>query len=171
LEVIRLTQTSYIVLGLIRLAGSATPYDLKRFVSVSVGHFWAIPHSQLYAEPARLAEAGLLKEKQEQGGRRRKLYSLTAKGRKALEEWQAKPVEERGELRDPALLKLFFGGDPRALAEQQIEACERQLGEYEEIRANVPEGLPPGPLQALDAGVAHAETNLRFWRSLLDGRS
>ena len=52
---IRLTPTSYIVLGFLSLLGEATPYDLKRMVSVSVGHFWSFPHSQLYAEPDRLA--------------------------------------------------------------------------------------------------------------------
>ena len=41
-------------------------YDLKRFVQLSVGHFWPFPHTQLYAEPARLAEAGLLEETREE---------------------------------------------------------------------------------------------------------
>lgn len=168
---IRLTQTSYIVLGLVQLAGTATPYDLKRFVSVSVGYFWAIPHSQLYAEPSRLAAAGYLKEKQEAGGRRRKVYSITAKGRKALEEWTARPAEERTELRDPALLKLFFGADPRELAREQVANLEAQLEEYAQIRATAPEGLPPGPMLALDAGVTHARAGLAFWRRLLEGRS
>lgn len=168
---IRLTQTSYIVLGLVQLAGTATPYDLKRFVSVSVGYFWAIPHSQLYAEPTRLAAAGYLKEKQEEGGRRRKVYSITAKGRKALESWADRPAEERAELRDPAILKLFFGADPQELARQQVEALEAQLEEYAEIRATAPKGLPPGPMLALDAGVAYARAGLAFWRGLLKGTS
>jgi len=50
------------------LRGPSTPYDLKRFVQLSVGNFWPFPHTQLYAEPARLAEAGLLEET----GRRRR---------------------------------------------------------------------------------------------------
>ena len=54
----RLTPTSYIVLGLLEAAGEATPYDLKRAVGTSVGNFWSLQHSQLYAEPARLASAG-----------------------------------------------------------------------------------------------------------------
>ena len=47
-----------------------------------MGGFFSIPHSQLYAEPERLARAGYLRERREQTGRRRKHYSLTEKGRR-----------------------------------------------------------------------------------------
>ena len=56
---IQLTQTSYVVLGLVEQAGEATPYDLKQIVAATVGSFFSIPHSQLYAEPERLARRGL----------------------------------------------------------------------------------------------------------------
>jgi PadR family transcriptional regulator, regulatory protein AphA len=45
--VIQLTQTSYVVLGLVEQAGEATPYDLKQIVAATVGGFFSIPHSQL----------------------------------------------------------------------------------------------------------------------------
>ena len=54
---IRLTPTSYIVLGLIAAAGRATPYDLKRVHAEGIGGFWSLNHAQLYAEPDRLAGA------------------------------------------------------------------------------------------------------------------
>ena len=44
---------------MIDVLGTATPYDLKRAAAAGVGHFWSLPHTQLYSEPARLAEAGL----------------------------------------------------------------------------------------------------------------
>ena len=54
-----LTPVSYLVLGWISRR-PATPYELKRMSAQSVGYFWEFPHSQLYAEPARLAKLGLL---------------------------------------------------------------------------------------------------------------
>ena len=57
---LRLTTTSYVVLGMIALHGHCTPYALKRAVGESVGLFWHFPHAQLYAEPDRLADLGLL---------------------------------------------------------------------------------------------------------------
>ena len=58
---IRLTPTSYIVLGLLEAAGEATPYDLKQMVAVGLGNFWSLQHAQLYTEPERLAGAGYLR--------------------------------------------------------------------------------------------------------------
>ena len=115
---LRLTAVSYMVLGLIELAGGeATPYALKQFVPPSVGNFWTVGHPQLYTEPERLARAGLLAEEREEGGRRRRMYRLTPAGRKALDAWRATPAGELGELRNPGLLQLFFGAEKAPLAE------------------------------------------------------
>src|SRR6187401_581585 len=88
---LRLTTTSYVVLGMIALHGHCTPYSLKRAVGASVGLFWHFPHAQLYAEPDRLADLGLLARSVEDGGRRRKTYSLTGPGLDALRDWLAAP--------------------------------------------------------------------------------
>src|SRR4051795_12119329 len=89
-----LTPTSYIVLGLIDLCGEATPYDLKGLVAATLGNFWTVQHAQLYTETARLAEDGLLDERREEEGRRRKIYSVTKAGREALSEWTSRPTSE-----------------------------------------------------------------------------
>ena len=88
---VRLGPASYLVLGMF-VRGRSTPYDLKRFVQRSIRHFWPISHAQLYAEPARLAEAGLLKEAREETGRRRRHYSTTDAGQLLLANWLAEPI-------------------------------------------------------------------------------
>jgi PadR family transcriptional regulator AphA len=133
-----LSPISYIVLALIARSGAATPYDLKREVAKSVGYFWAFPHSQLYAEPARLAAAGLLDERQEEGGRRRRTYSLTSRGRAALDEWLSAPAAEATQIRDLGLLKLFFAEslEPEqvvALAREQEALHRERLAHYEQL--------------------------------------
>jgi PadR family transcriptional regulator, regulatory protein AphA len=161
--VIRLTPTSYIVLGLLELAGEATPYRLKQMVAGSVGYFWTLQHAQLYTEPERLADAGYVSETREETGRRRKLYSLTAQGRAALDEWRGEPTSELAELREPAILKLFFGADPQRLAAVQVAANKERLSEYEAIRASMPEDAPPGPRRALEMGIRFEEAAIAFW--------
>jgi DNA-binding PadR family transcriptional regulator len=81
---IKLTQTSYAVLALFEQVGEATSYDLKQAIEISIENFWPLPHTTAYDEPARLAEGGYLTVRQEEGGRRRKLYALTDAGREAL---------------------------------------------------------------------------------------
>jgi DNA-binding PadR family transcriptional regulator len=160
----RLTPTSYIVLGLLELAGEpATPYRLKQMVAGSVGYFWTLQHAQLYTEPERLAEAGYVSETREESGRRRKLYSLTAKGRAALEEWRREPTAELAELREPAVLKLFFGADPKRLAGAQLDANRKRLAEYEAIRDSMPADAPSGPRTALEMGIAFERATIAFW--------
>jgi DNA-binding PadR family transcriptional regulator len=165
---IRLTPTSYIVLGLLELAGESTPYTLKQLVARSVGYFWTLQHAQLYTEPERLAGAGYLSEKREQTGRRRKLYALTDRGREALDSWRSEPTTALAELREPAVLKLFFGADPKRLAAAQIPANSARLAEYEAIRDSMPEGVPSGPRQALEMGIRYERAALAFWEEVAE---
>jgi PadR family transcriptional regulator AphA len=160
---IELTHTSHIVLGLLSLSGEATPYDLKQMVSATVGHFWSLPHSQLYAEPARLARAGYVTEQREAGGRRRKLYSLTDRGRGAFENWLRVLTPEPYMLRDLALLKLFFGADIRELAEVQLETHRQKLAEYEALLEQIAGHGSTGPSLALDLGTRHERETVSFW--------
>jgi DNA-binding PadR family transcriptional regulator len=164
----QLTPTSYIVLGFVEAAGELTPYELKQRLEVTVGNFWSVPHSQVYAEPARLAAAGHLSERQERGGRRRKRYALTPSGRSALEAWRNEATEELPQLRDLSLLKLFFGGDPRRLAPAQLAAHRRNLETYERMLAGDTGTGPRGIWQTLEAGVAHEREWVRFWSKLRD---
>jgi DNA-binding PadR family transcriptional regulator len=167
MQEMRLSAVSYVVLGFVAWAGEATPYRLKQLVAGSVGNFWTLQHAQLYTEPERLAKAGYLTEERERGGRRRKLYKVTDKGRRALEDWRAEPTGAIPELRSPALLKLFFGAEPSALAPLQIEAHSRKLAEYEAIRASMPQSVPEGPRLALDAGIASTRQQIRWWRQFV----
>jgi PadR family transcriptional regulator AphA len=174
MQELRLTPISFIVLGLVDWAGESTPYQLKQLVAASVGNFWTLQHAQLYSEPERLAKAGYLTEERERDGRRRKLYSITDKGRQALEEWRSEPTDAILELRAPALLKLFFGADPVELAKVQVEAHRRKLAEYEEIRDTMPDNVPAGPRLALDAGIASERHQIDWWEAVkvsADGHS
>ena len=160
----RLTDTSYAVMGLLDSWGPATPYQLKQIAQESIFHFWSIPHTQLYTECARLAEDGLLDEHREETGRRRRVFRLSASGRKALSQWRADPRTELYELRDPGLLKLFCGANPAAVAEAQLSKHERRLAQYKEILAT--RELPEGPRLSLEGGIGHENEYIRFWTGL-----
>ncbi len=160
---VRLTETSYAVLGLLDSCGPSTPYQLKQIAQESIFHFWAIPHTQLYTECARLAEAGLLDEHREETGRRRRVYRLSASGRKALVEWRADPQAELYELRDPGLLKLFCGSAPAAVAEAQLGKHQQRLSRYNEL---LRDELPEGQRLSLESGIGHEKEYIRFWTRL-----
>lgn len=153
---IRLTQNSYAVLALFRHLGEATSYDLKQAIEISTENFWQVPHTTAYDEPARLAGGGYLTVRQEEGGRRRKLYALTDRGREALDAWIAEPVAAPSQYRDELMLKLFAGADPAPLAPARIAWHEAKVAELEQLLALMHEANgPAGPTLTLRAGIAY----------------
>lgn len=169
---VRLGPVSCLVLGLIGLRGPSTPYDLKKAISRSVSYFWPFPHSQLYGEPERLADAGLLSCKTEEGGRRRKLYSLTRKGNAALKQWLKTSPDAIFEMRDIAGLQLFFGEfmseeDLVALARNQVRLARQQLATYAEIEKKyLPRMGRNRRMAPLILGIKMANVYLEYWEDI-----
>ncbi len=168
-----LTPTSFVVLGLVHTLQPCTSYDMKQLVKISIGNFWPFPHSQLYAEPGRLVEDGLLVEDQEQTGRRRRLYRLTDAGTATFREWARTPTREISELRDEGLLKLFFAdtGDRDAissLARAQRERHEERIAALTQLRDDVREEAGPAQLATLELGLRWDKTAADFWAEVAD---
>jgi len=173
-----LSAQDYAVLGLIGRHGPMTPYELKARVQESLDYFWPVPHAQLYRIPPRLAERDLLREEAEEGGRRRRVFHLTAAGRTALRDWLADPEVAQPETRDPAQLKLFFVdlGEPAdvvALARRQADQHRRWLELYRTFRDELADGptggdgVPPtSQARILRLGVVHEQTYVDFWERL-----
>jgi PadR family transcriptional regulator AphA len=174
---VRLGPVSYLVLGTIAMLGPSTPYDLKRFVQRGVANFWPFPHTQLYAEPKRLAEAGLLEETREESGRRRRHYAITDAGRRRVSEWLSEPVATHTEIRDLGLLKLFFAelAQPQAvlaLAHEQATSQRAQLAYFEAIldrysdRPELASRVLPAEL-----GVRVSRAAAEFWEDIVQRQS
>ena len=156
MQEIALTPTSYIVLGLFDLMGGGTSYDLKRRVAESVGNFWSVPHSALYAEPERLERAGYLTSEREETGRRRKRYALTDEGRAALRSWVASPEISAPQLRDEGVLKIFFGAELEPILRQRRDWHRAKLAELEAYLAAVSTSDGPAGVRAsLVAGTTY----------------
>ena len=173
----QLTPTSYLVLGLIAREGPSTPYDLKRHVTATIGHFWSFPHALLYKEPPRLTELGLLTEEREAGGRRRRLFTITTAGRHALRAWLARPSRESTELRDLGLLQLFFADlEPATtvnIAKEQLALHRVQLAAYEEGRGAAPRGPRSSSPTVehwrgvtLRMGLLYEQAAVEFWAAV-----
>jgi PadR family transcriptional regulator AphA len=169
---LRLSPVSYLVLGLIGLRGASTPYQLKRAASRSINYFWPFPHSQLYGEPKRLAAAGLLSEEREEVGRRRKLYSLTSLGKQALEDWLATPPGAIFEMRDMAVLQLFFGEFTSRetivrLAEDQVRLYRERLAVYQTIADQYHTApMSQRRMAPLELGIRMAQACIEFWSDI-----
>jgi PadR family transcriptional regulator AphA len=160
---IKLTGTSYALMAVLHEFGEMTSYDIKQAMESSIQNFWPVPHTTAYEEPARLAAAGYLAARQEEGGRRRRIYALTDKGREALAEWAAEPSAAPPQLREEAMLKVFAGGNPAGLVGSRLAWHRAKLEELRGYLALVrgSEGFE-GSERTLVAGIAYEEKMLEL---------
>lgn len=173
---IRFSTISYLVLGLIDRHGPCTSYQLKSLAAGAIGHLWPQPHAQLYAEPARLAQHGLLQVTVERGGRRRHYYQSTPAGRQRLDAWLNAGDVDGLEFQDPALIKLTLlatgGGETdrarlRSLARDRAIEHRRRWAALRPTAAEASDQRPAEPtghIRRLASDIEH--TAAEFWTSL-----
>ena len=169
-----LNPISYVVLGIVATRGPSTSYEMKKLVGTSINFFWTFPHAQLYREPQRLTKLGMLDEEQAEGGRRQRVFTITPQGRDALDAWLANPEPSNVEIRDPALLKLFFGRLAStdkivALAEAQVSGHQAAQAKYQQLldryghRQQLAHQLAP-----LRIGITYEQAYIDFWANIAE---
>jgi DNA-binding PadR family transcriptional regulator len=167
-----LTPTGKAILGMLSL-GKTSGYDIKQLVDKSTRHFWAASYGQIYPELRRLEDQGLVTGHEEPtGGRPRRVYELTERGRTALEDWLSSDLDPLYELRDEGMLKLFFSD---ALPEQRLanicsmrQRMEQKLEQLLAVKAHAQE-MSPGPALTLDLGVSTTQTFIQ-WCEAVEAR-
>jgi len=141
------TTTSQALLGLLSLR-SWTTYELAKQVQRSIGWFWPRAERKLYDEPKRLVAAGLAKSTAEMtGARPRTVYTITARGRKALQLWLDEPPAPPS-LEFEGLVKVFFADSGnldqlRSTLERIAETSDVRLAELEDkVQQNFTDDIP-----------------------------
>lgn len=170
-----LTPVSYALLGALATKGPRTPYQLKKLVAETLGYFWSFSHGNIYSEPVRLVEAGLVTEDQENESRRRRVLSITADGHKAIERWIGEPTDTPREIRDIGMMKLFFSEvvgreEIVSLIDQQIAVHQNMLDLFSEAKSlfATRENLGNRPV-TIEMGLRYERAAIDFWTSLQVG--
>lgn len=99
----------YAILGLIDKQ-NLTGYDLTKIFSNSVSDFWNAKQSQIYTELKKLVAAELIEYKVVIQGEvlEKKVYSLTAAGKKVLLTWMSEGEPPLPQSKDIFKLRLYF---------------------------------------------------------------
>ena len=135
--------------------GESTSYEIKQALESSIQNFWPVPHTTAYEEPARLATAGYLSAKQEPGGRRRSVYSLTDAAVRRCAPGPGSPSAASPQLRDELMLKVFAGADPEPLLEPRIAHHRAKLEELRGYLELVRVRRPAADRRRADADRRH----------------
>jgi DNA-binding PadR family transcriptional regulator len=126
------TPTSYALLAMLSLRPWSA-YELTGFMRTSnLRAIWPRAESRLYAEPKNLVAQGLANAKiEERGGRKRTVYRITEKGRRALASWLRQP-SKRFTYESEAMLKVAYG---------DMADLDEMARTIEEIRAEAEDDL------------------------------
>jgi PadR family transcriptional regulator, regulatory protein AphA len=129
-----LTTTSYAILGFLAIQPWST-YELAAQMRRNLHYFWPRAESNLYAEPKRLLDGGFATARSEPvGQRRRTIYSITPKGRRALKRWLREPAGE-SRLESETLVKIMFA--PYGSKNDLLAHLQRFRIEFEARQANL----------------------------------
>jgi len=136
----RRRKTWFAILGLLSWK-PMSGYDIKKLVEMSLSHFWSESYGNLFPTLNALVEAGFATKKVDpaSGARHRQVYTVTARGRRAYEQWlrePADPVQMRNELQ----LKFFLTSrgsidDSIRLLEEYRTQQKTRYTEFKEFEA------------------------------------
>jgi DNA-binding PadR family transcriptional regulator len=146
--------------------GISSGYAIKKVADQSTQNFWPISLALIYPELARLEGAGLLSWRSDpRGGRARSSYTITDKGRKALESWLRSPKVAPVQIRDEAMLKLFLAD---ALGEKDQLELVRSLRERNREKKEHLQGKIVPRAEAFEAeGIRYVAVAARLSADLL----
>jgi DNA-binding PadR family transcriptional regulator len=117
------SDVDHVVLGMIGL-GARSGYDVKQMVQDSIRFFWTISQAQIYPSLRRLEAAKLIRSKPNPDNKRRpRTYELTPSGTAALQGWITREDPMPFELRDIAMVKLFFADAVAAAPARRLLAA------------------------------------------------
>ena len=170
----KLSMTSYGILGLLTF-GAKSGYDLTKQAERTIGYFWTPAKSQIYSELRRLADTGHVREKLVAQETRpdKRIYSLTPRGRAALEEWLADPDFAPDSIRSVNLLKVFFGAHaPRDVLISRIKELaahsETTLAYLRSVEDEI-KGQADllFPYLTVRSGLLHSQATIRWAKEVL----
>jgi DNA-binding PadR family transcriptional regulator len=165
----RLTTSSYAVLALLDLK-PWTGYELTQQARRSLRYAWPKSERLLYSEPKKLVELRLATSHQEENsGRTRHVYTITAEGREALKEWTGTRTQPP-RLEIEALLRLLFAdhGSREDLL-RALEELESDIGEHHraivELMGSYLDGGHPFP-QRTGLSVLFATFQIEIFKTI-----
>ena len=155
-------------------------YELKSSFDEKVGEFWSLNYGQIYSTLDRLEKDDLVTYDRQAQDKRpdRKIYSITKKGRKELDEWLAAPINRVRALRDEFFIKLVFTGTDNPgpvleLIEKQKALYLRQMNHLTHQKVALKKKTrDPSALTTellMDAGLFHAEADIK-WLALCEAK-
>ncbi|SDN68919.1 PadR family transcriptional regulator [Acetanaerobacterium elongatum] len=121
----------YIILGFL-MRQAMTGYDIKQYMGYSTAYFMDASFGSIYPALKRLTEKGLISLSEVvEGGKLKKVYSITNAGRESFSKWLGSPIEASKNNISGSLTKIFFLSYlPKEQAAALLHGYIRDIDEY-----------------------------------------
>lgn len=162
----------YIILGFLHY-GDMSGYDIKRFMTTSTANFYDASFGSIYPMLKKMEEQGLVCSNElVDGGKYRKVYSITTSGKAAFKQWLEHPIELNRD-KHTHLVRIFFYGrlkpeKVKMLVEDYIEKMVSELESLTELESIISSHAGFYELSTLDFGRGYYEFNLDWCRKFLN---
>jgi DNA-binding PadR family transcriptional regulator len=152
-------------------------YELRAAFEALIGgeQNWEVKPAQIYTTLSRLEEGGLVAQTAvgQDGGPEKRIYDLTANGRRELDDWFNGPVEGEPQ-RDEFYLKLMLSlsdeeADPYRVIQVQRSRLYQNLHKITAQRQALNPKNELAQIFLLDKAVMHLEADLR-WLDMIESR-
>jgi DNA-binding PadR family transcriptional regulator len=162
-----LPATAYVVLGLVSIR-PMTGYELIGYAERSIGNFFPLTRSHIYAELERLGRMGMLEatEIAQDYAPTKRVYEITPAGRDELQHWLEGTTMTEGRSRNLFLVRIFFGDhtSPERLA-ALLDEFEMAARFRRDQLASIAEKLADRPASVFRRstamfGLRHEQANL-----------
>jgi DNA-binding PadR family transcriptional regulator len=148
-------------------------YELKSKFDDLTGGFWQLNFGQVYSTLDRLVKDGLVERAGEPvpGPPDRKVFRITTRGRRELDDWIRLPVAQPRALRDDLFVRLLFCDRTAAepiirMVNRHRDAYQLQMQKLAKRKAELLDSRRDDPLSVtellVDAALFHCEAELNW---------
>lgn len=163
----------YIILGFLMGCGDMSGYDIKQQMSHSTANFYDASYGSIYPMLKKMEESGaILVRETVEGGKYKKLYSITDAGRAQFLQWLESPIELHRAGHDH-LVRLFFFGflekeKARKLVTDFIATLASALEGLYELGKMLEGHADKYQMATLDYGIEHYKFVIRWCGDFLE---
>lgn len=160
-----------IILGFL-IISDMSGYDIKRFMEQSIAYFYDASFGSIYPMLKKLEETGMVTAVETvDGGKYRKEYSITDRGKEAFFAWLNQPITLNRARHDHLVRIFFYRWLPPARAKELIsgfiETIGREIRELEHLKEKIHGGAGVFELGTLDYGQQYYRFTLHWCEEFL----
>ncbi len=142
-------------------------YEVKNRFEAMLGGTWEVNIGQIYTTLQRLERDGLVRPAGPRGDRGKLLYELSPEGRKALDEWLAKPDSGPQQLHEDIYVKLLLAtrlanGDLAQLLGRQKRAYLQRLRDLNRLEERARREGRIDLARLVRGALLHTEADLKW---------